>query len=85
MGKSSEILQQTSRYKGITKKKYKRLHKSSTPGKTKGDNCQANAIKKGVTKYPRWYRTNPELYMSICALTDKAAKGRKTACGGTLV
>lgn len=76
--------QKTAKYKGMTKKKYQKLHGSSTRGSEKGENCQASAVKKGLIKYPRWYKKDPALYMAINALTDKGAKGRKSLCGGTL-
>lgn len=75
--------QNTSKYKGLTKKKYKVLHKSSTSGSEKNENCKASPLKKGMLKYPRWYKKDPALYQQINAQTDKLA-GRKTISGGTL-
>lgn len=79
---AGKILEQQSKYKGLSRKKYKRVHKSSTPGSQKGDNCQASGLKKGVIKYPRWYKKDPDLYRKINAVTDIIAQ-RKTASGGT--
>jgi len=72
------------KYRGLTKKKYKRRHGSSTPGSSKGENCQATGLKKAIIKYPRWYKTDPELYLRINKQTDIKAN-RKTLSGGTLL
>lgn len=76
----------TSDYGGTTKRKYKKKNaiKGSTPGSSKGDNYKADGLQKGVIKHPRFYKTDPVLYMRINAATDKAAKGRKTLSGETL-
>ena len=79
-----EHKQATAKYKGMTKKKYKKKFGSSTDGIVKNENCKASPLKKGIMKYPRWYKKDPVLYREMNAITDKLAD-RKTVCGGTLV
>lgn len=66
MAKTTNVVQQqTSRYQGKTKKEWKRTHKSSTPGSSKGDNCKATSLEKALIKYPRAYRTMPALFNKV--------------------
>lgn len=52
------------RRKGLlTKKQSKRVHGSSDAGMIKDSKtCQASALKKALTIYPRAYKTMPDLY-----------------------
>jgi len=65
------------RYKGLTKRLYKKRHGSSTPGSTKGATCRATGLDKAMAIYPRSYRTDPMHYIQFNKRKDKAA-GRST-------
>jgi hypothetical protein len=62
------------KYKGLTKKNYKRLHGSSTSGREKGENCHATGLDKALAKYPRSFKTMPDEYASFYQKKDKASK-----------
>jgi len=66
------------KYRGLTKRQYKKLYGSSTPGMTKAENCQATGLDKAMAKYPRAWKTNPTLYVTFNKKKDKAAKRQKT-------
>lgn len=57
-----------SKYRGITRRKYRRAKAlegtNSTPGLAKGDNCKTDGLQKALTKYPRACKTMPLLYIS---------------------
>jgi hypothetical protein len=53
------------KYKGLTKRQYKKEYGSSTPGSAKNDNCQATGFEKGIIKYPRAYRTMPDAFNGV--------------------
>lgn len=61
------------KYKGLTKKQYKRQYGSSTAGKDKTECCRATGLDKGIIKYPRSYKTEPVLFASIYDKKDKAS------------
>jgi hypothetical protein len=65
---------ETIKYKGLTKRKYKQLHGSSTPGSTKSGNCKATGLDKALCKYPRSFKTMTGLYISFNFKKDKDAK-----------
>ena len=69
---------ETTKFKGLTKKKYKRQYGSSTPGNTKGENCRATGLNKALAKYPRAYKTMSDLYFSFNLKRDKVAKRTNT-------
>ena len=52
-----------SKYKGLTKKQYKREHGSETSGSQKSENCKATGLDKAMAKYPRSHKTFPTLYV----------------------
>lgn len=52
------------KYKGMTKKNYKRCHGSSTKGIDKGENCHATGLDKAMAKYPRSHKTDPTHYQA---------------------
>ncbi len=66
------------KYNGLTKRQYKRQYGSSTAGSTKGENCRATGLDKGLAKYPRAIRTMPDLYVSFNMKKDRAAKRTNT-------
>ncbi len=49
---------------------------SSTPGKSKGQNCQRSEKKNLHAKDSRLYRTNPALYAACCLEVD-SMKGNR--------
>ena len=67
-----------SKYKGLTKRNYKRIHGSSTPGSSKGENCHATGLDKALAKYPRSYKTMPDEYISFNIKKDKIARRDNT-------
>lgn len=71
-------MKDTSRYKGLTKKKYKKLHNKSTPGITKTETCRATGLDKALAKYPRSHKTMTDLYISFNQKKDKAARRENT-------
>lgn len=56
------------RYRGMTKRQYKRAKASegsnSTPGLEKGQNCQATPLDKAMARYPRSHKTYPVEYIN---------------------
>ena len=68
----------TSRYKGLTKRKYKKLYNKSTPGVTKTECNRATGLDKALAKYPRSYKTMTDLYVSFNQKKDKAARRDNT-------
>ena len=60
------------KYKGLTKRAYKRTHGSGTPGTEKGENCHATAMDKAMAKYPRAYKSMPAEYRAWCLKKDRA-------------
>ena len=84
--KGGSAMQITARNKGLTKKDRKRIYKSSTAGTEKCETCRATGLEKGVTIYPRAYKTMPILYREVNRNKDKQCKPqRKTLSGGTLI
>lgn len=53
------------KYKGMTKRQYKRQHGSSTPGSDKSPNCKATPFEKAIIKYPRAYKTMPMAFDNV--------------------
>jgi len=39
---------------------------SSTPGRSKGENCQKSQLKNLYAKSTRLHRTNPKLWLQAC-------------------
>ena len=68
----------TSKYKGFTKREYKKIHGSSTPGTSKTETCRATGLDKALAKYPRSYKTMTDLYVSYNQKKDKAARRDNT-------
>ena len=66
--------QETNKFKGLTRKQYKRVHGSETPGKDKGENCKASAYEKALTKYPRAYKTMSTDYHNLMKAQQKRGK-----------
>lgn len=66
--------QATANYNGMTRKKQKRIRKSSTPGIQKGENCHATSLDKALIKYPRAYKTFPDLYEEVYTKKEKFNK-----------
>lgn len=64
-----------SKYRGLTKKNYKRIHGSSTPGSQKCETCHATNIDKAMAKYPRSWKTFPTLYVGHILRKARFAKG----------
>lgn len=81
--KNNTINQHTANYGGSTRAEWKRKHGSSTPGKSKSENCHASSLDKAMMKYPRAYKTFSAIYIAINAKKDRCDKGRKSLCGGT--
>jgi len=57
--------QEQNKYKGLTKRQYKRTHGSTTPGSEKGFTCTASGLDKALTKYPRAHKTMPNEYYAL--------------------
>lgn len=53
------------KYNGMTRRQYKRVKGSSTPGKLKGENCQASGLDKSMAKNPRSFKTMPVQYFAF--------------------
>ena len=66
------------RYRGLTRRQYKQLHGSSTPGKEKGENCKATPLDKALAKYPRSWKTMPDEYIAFNLRKDKIARRQNT-------
>ena len=75
--------QQQTKYKGLTKREYKRVYGSSTRGIDKCETCRATGLDKALAKYPRAYRAMEVLYTDFNKKKDKHSE-RKTLSGGTL-
>lgn len=72
MKKSTDsVAQATSKYQGLTKNKLKRIKRSSTKGSEKGENCKATGLDKALIKYPRAYRTMPDLFNAAYAKKER--------------
>ena len=56
--------------------KSRKIRPSSTPGKSKGQNCQRSQLKNLYALDTRLYRTNPKLYEKAC-LEISQMKGNK--------
>lgn len=67
-----------SKYKGLTKKQYKKKYGSSTPGSVKGECCHATGLDKALAKYPRSHKTIKTQYVSFNLKKDKAANRTNT-------
>jgi hypothetical protein len=66
MGRTTNTSAQvTSKYQGKTKKEWKRTKGSTTPGSAKGENCKATGLDKALIKYPRAYKTMPDLFEAV--------------------
>jgi hypothetical protein len=69
---------QESKYKGMTKRAYKRMMAAkgtnSTPGLTKGENCQATSLDKAMARYSRAWKTNPTEYINHNKKKHKVGK-----------
>ena len=66
------------KHKGLTKRHYKQIFGSSTPGKEKGENCKATPLDKALAKYPRSIKTMPDEYIAFNLKKDKVAKRYNT-------
>lgn len=44
---------------------------SSTPGKSKGSNCQKSVLKTQYAKDARFYKNDPKNYAKVCFLVDQ--------------
>ena len=66
--------QGTANYGGMTRKKQKRIRKSSTSGIQKSENCHASGLDKALIKYPRAYKTFPDLYEEVYVKKEKFTK-----------
>ena len=62
------------KYKGLTKRQYKKQYGASEPGLNKGNNCKATGIDKAMAKYPRSMKTSPVEYIAHNLRKDRAAK-----------
>lgn len=51
--------------------KSRKLRPSSTPGKSKGQNCQRSVLKNLYCKDTRLHRTNPKLFLAACEEVSK--------------
>ncbi len=69
---------EVNKYRGLTRRHYKQLHGSSTPGSAKGENCKATPLDKALAKYPRSWKTMPDEYISFNLKKDKVAKRYNT-------
>lgn len=69
---------EVNKYRGLTKRKYKQLYGSSTPGSTKNDNCKATPLDKAMAKYPRAWMASTEEYISFNLKKDRIAKRTNT-------
>ena len=67
MSKQGTYTSPAEKYRGMTKRRYKRAYGSSTPGSEKGYNCHALPNEKGLIKYPRTYKTFPREYREVNA------------------
>jgi len=74
-----ERFQGAGKYKGMTRKQCKRMHKSETVGKEKSPNCRATNLEKAMIKYPRARKTFRRDYIDVQKRKDKYAHGR-TSC-----
>ena len=52
-------------------RKSKKTGGSSTPGKSKGSNCQKSIIKTQAAKDNRFYKTDPVNYAKACHLINQ--------------
>ena len=73
-----EILMGRGKYKGLTKRAYKKQYGSSTPGTSKSETCHATGLDKALCKYPRSIKTNTGLYFSFNLKKDRAARRSNT-------
>jgi hypothetical protein len=69
---------EVNKYRGLTKREYKRRFGSSTPGSSKGENCHATSLDKAMAKYPRAYKTMTDTYISFNLKKDRVAKRSNT-------
>lgn len=60
--------------------KSRKLRPSSTPGRTKGPNCQRSQIKNLYAKDSKFYKKDPENYAAACAVID-SMKGNRLSSG----
>jgi hypothetical protein len=65
---------EVNKYRGLTRRRYKQTHGSSTPGSSKGENCHATPLEKALAKYPRAIKTMPDAYISFNLKKDRVAK-----------
>lgn len=74
---AKKVVEDTAKYGGMTRNKYRKLRgkmgSNSTPGKSKGENCQATGLDKAMAKYPRAAKVYPTEYLSWCFKKDKAS------------
>lgn len=56
--------------------KSRKLRPSSTPGRTKGDNCQRSQIKNQYSKDTKFYKKDPANYAAACAIIDEMKGNR---------
>lgn len=66
------------RYKGLTKKQYKRQHKCSEPGTGKGETCRATPMDKSMAKNPRAWKVYPLEYIQFNKKKNQYAGGKKS-------
>ena len=65
---------ESNKYKGLTKRQYKRVYGSETSGTEKGNTCKATGIEKALTKYPRARKTMPNEYRALMATQQRQGK-----------
>jgi hypothetical protein len=53
------------------RKKQKQLRGSSTPGKSKGQNCQRSQLKNLFAYDTKLHKTNPKLHLRACEEVSK--------------
>lgn len=62
------------KYKGLTKRRYKQRYGSSTPGIEKGGTCRATGLQRGLTIYPRAYKTFKRQYNALMRTQHRQGK-----------
>lgn len=58
--------------------KSRKLRPSSTPGKTKGENCQRSVTKNQYAKDSKWYKKDVANYMVACELINSQKGNQKS-------
>jgi len=63
-----------SRYKGLTKRLYKKQIGASSPGSEKGELCKATSLDKAMAKYPRAHKVFTVEYIAHNKKKDRLAR-----------